>query len=66
LPLFKKSISVNTPENISSELNKTLARFHFYFPSYKMPDELIYYISPVSSSMNVLGEHYLGVGIANN
>lgn len=63
LPLFKKSISVNTPENISSELNKTLARFHFYFPSYKMPDELIYYISPVSSSMNVLGEHYLGVGL---
>jgi len=28
-----------------------------------MPDELIYYISPVSSAFNVIGGHYIGVGL---
>jgi len=63
LPLFKKPISANAPDIIHAELNKTLARFHFYFPTYKMPDELIYYISPVSSAFNVIGGHYIGVGL---
>jgi hypothetical protein len=63
LPLFKNPISANTPDIIDTELNKTLARFHFYFPAYKMPDELIYYISPVSSAFNVIGGHYIGVGL---
>jgi hypothetical protein len=63
LPIFKNPISANAPDIIHAELNKTLTRFHFYFPTYKMPDELIYYISPVTSAFNVIGGHYIGVGL---
>lgn len=63
LPFFKAAIKINAPDSIKIDLNKALARFHFYFPSYKMPKELIYYISPNSSFLNVLNENYLGVGL---
>ncbi len=63
LPVFKAAIKINAPDSIKIDLNKALARFHFYFPSYKMPKELIYYISPNSSFLNVLNENYLGVGL---
>jgi hypothetical protein len=63
LPIYKNALKVNAPKSINVELNKAFARFHFYFPKYKMPPELIYYMSPLLTSFNVLSDHYIGVGL---
>jgi len=62
-PIYNATLGLNASDSISHHLNKVLARFHFYFPSYKMPETLIYYISPYSTYFNVLNEHYLGIGL---
>ncbi len=63
LPIYKNALKINAPNSINTDLNKAFARFHFYFPTYKMPPELIYYISPLLTSFNVLSDHYIGVGL---
>jgi len=63
LPIYVNAKSVNAPKRIDFELNKALARFHFYFPEYKMPTALVYYISPFLSYFNVLSDSYIGVGL---
>ena len=63
LPIYKNALKVNAPKSINTDLNKAFARFHFYFPKYKMPPELIYYMSPLLTSFNVLSDHYIGVGL---
>lgn len=63
LPVYIDSKSKNIPKQIEDNLNKALARFHFYFPEYQMPNSLIYYISPLNSFANVLGSNYIGVGL---
>ena len=62
-PIYNATLELNASDSISHHLNKVLARFHFYFPSYKMPETLIYYISPYSTFFNVLNERYLGIGL---
>jgi len=62
-PIFNNVIKLNAPKQIDAELNKTLARFHYYFPDYRMPKELVYYISPLLTYFNVLTDSSLGVGL---
>lgn len=63
LPIYKDVLKKNVPDSIGADLNKAFARFHFYFPQYKIPKELIYYISPLLTSFNVLNDYYIGVGL---
>jgi hypothetical protein len=62
-PIFNNVIKLNAPKQIDAELNKTLARFHYYFPDYRMPKELVYYVSPLLTYFNVLNDSCLGVGL---
>ncbi len=63
LPVFEKMEKWHFPDSIHQDLNKALARFHYYFPDYTMPKELIYYLSPINTIHHVLGENYIGVGL---
>lgn len=63
LPFYIDSRSKNITKRIDDNLNKALARFHFYFPEYQMPNTLVYFISPLNSFANVLGTNYIGVGL---
>lgn len=63
LPVYIDSRSTNITKQIDDNLNKALARFHFYFPEYQMPTSLVYFISPLNSFANVLGSNYIGVGL---
>ena len=63
LPVYIDSRSKNITKAIDDNLNKALARFHFYFPEYRMPNSLVYFISPLNSFANVLGTNYIGVGL---
>lgn len=63
LPFYIDSRSKNITKRIDDNLNKALARFHFYFPEYRMPKSLVYFISPLNSFANVLGTNYIGVGL---
>ena len=63
LPFYIDSRSKNIAKEIDDNLNKALARFHFYFPEYSMPNSLVYFISPLNSFANVLGTKYIGVGL---
>ena len=62
-PIFKNAMKVNAPKQIETDLNKALARFHYYFPDYRMPKELVYYVSPLLTYFNVLNDSCLGVGL---
>ena len=61
--VYERAKVSNTPQQINTDLNKALARFHFYFPEYILPENLVYYISPMDSYSNVIGANYIGVGL---
>jgi hypothetical protein len=62
-PVYARALVINTPQQINTDLNKALTRFHFYFPDYTLPENLVYYISPMESYSNVIGANYIGVGL---
>lgn len=62
-PVYKSAILINAPKQIDVDLNKALTRFHFYFPDYTMPKQLVYYISPLLTYFNVLNDNCLGIGL---
>lgn len=62
-PIYDQAKQLNGPLKVQLELNEAFKRFHFYFPSYKLPPALIYFIGPLESYGNIITHAGVAVGL---
>ncbi len=44
LPIYQATQKIQASQKATSEIEEALRRFHFYFPAYILPKQLIYFI----------------------
>jgi hypothetical protein len=62
-PIFKEVQKVNAPQKVQTDLEQAFTRFHYYFPEYKLPSRVIYFIGPLESYSNILIDSAVCVGL---
>jgi len=63
LPIYQATIKVQASKKATPEITAALKRFHFYFPSYPLPKEFIYFIGPLETYGNVVTKEGLAIGL---
>ncbi len=63
LPIYQQAEKINAPSIVQQDLVSGLSRFHFYFPEYTMPTNIIYFIGPLEGYGNVITKEGVGVGL---
>jgi len=63
LPIFQATTKIQAPKKASPEIAAALKRFHFYFPNYTLPKQIIYFIGPLETYGNVVTKDGLAIGL---
>jgi hypothetical protein len=63
LPIYQETIKVQAFKNATPEIAEAFKRFHFYFPTYPLPKQLIYFIGPLETYGNVVTKDGLAIGL---
>ena len=63
LPIFQATTKIQASKKASPEIAAAFKRFHFYFPSYNIPKQIIYFIGPLETYGNVVTKDGLAIGL---
>jgi hypothetical protein len=63
LPIYKEAKKVQASKIATPAIEEGLKRFHYYFPSYTVPKQLIYFVGPLEAYGNVVTIDGLAIGL---
>jgi hypothetical protein len=63
LPIYQATTKIQASKKATSEIAAAFKRFHFYFPTYTLPKQLIYFIGPLETYGNVVTKDGLAIGL---
>lgn len=63
LPIYKEVKKVAAYKTATPQIEEALKRFHYYFPDYALPKQLIYFIGPLETYGNVVIKEGIAVGL---
>jgi hypothetical protein len=63
LPIYQATTKIQAFKKATPEIAEAFKRFHYYFPSYTLPKELIYFIGPLETYGNVVTKQGLAIGL---
>jgi hypothetical protein len=63
LPIYQATTKIQAYNKATPEIAEAFKRFHFYFPSYRLPNHLIYFIGPLETYGNVVTKDGLAIGL---
>ncbi len=63
LPIYKESKKVNASKIATPQITEALKRFHYFFPNYTLPKQVIYFIGPLETYGNVVTREGVAVGL---
>lgn len=62
-PIYKAVQLINAPVQVHPQLETLFKIVHYYFPAYKLPSKIIYFIGPLDGFGNSIGSNYMAVGL---
>jgi hypothetical protein len=63
LPIYQATTKVQAFKKATPEITAAFKRFHFYFPTYTLPKQIIYFIGPLETYGNVVTKEGLAIGL---
>jgi hypothetical protein len=63
LPIYQATTKIQAYKKATPEIAEAFKRFHYYFPSYILPKQLIYFIGPLETYGNVVTKDGLAIGL---
>jgi hypothetical protein len=63
LPIYLATQKVQAFKKATPEITDAFKRFHYYFPSYTLPTQIIYFIGPLETYGNVVTKDGLAIGL---
>jgi hypothetical protein len=63
LPIYQAAKKVQANQKATPAIEEALKRFHFYFPEYTLPKQLIYFIGPLETYGNVVTKDGIAIGL---
>lgn len=63
LPIYKESKKLQASKIARPQIEEGLKRFHYYFPEYPLPQQLIYFIGPLETYGNVVTKEGIAIGL---
>ncbi len=63
LPIYQATKKVQASKKSTPEIAAAFKRFHYYFPTYSLPKQLIYFIGPLETYGNVVTKEGLAIGL---
>ncbi len=63
LPIYIESKKVNAAKIATPQLTEALKRFHYFFPNYVLPKQVIYFIGPLETFGNVVTSEGIAIGL---
>ena len=63
LPIYQATQKVQAFKQATPEMTDAFKRFHYYFPSYTLPTQIIYFIGPLETYGNVVTKDGLAIGL---
>jgi hypothetical protein len=63
LPIYQATTKIQAYKKATPEIAEAFKRFHYYFPSYRLPTQLIYFIGPLETYGNVVTKDGLAIGL---
>ena len=63
LPIYQATTKVQASKIATPEITAAFKRFHYYFPTYSIPKQLIYFIGPLETYGNVVTKSGLAIGL---
>ena len=62
-PIFNATTQIQASKKATPEIIAAFKRFHYYFPTYTLPKQLIYFIGPLETYGNVVTKDGLAIGL---
>lgn len=62
-PIYQATTKVQAAIKATPDITAAFKRFHFYFPSYTLPKQVIYFIGPLETYGNVVTKDGLAIGL---
>ncbi|MCX6332099.1 MAG: hypothetical protein NTZ82_05615 [Bacteroidetes bacterium] len=62
-PIYLESAVLHAPAQAQPQLQLLFKRVQYYFPRYKLPKKIIYFIGPLQGYGNSIGEDYMAIGL---
>ncbi|MFM8962537.1 MAG: hypothetical protein ACKOGD_01685, partial [Sphingomonadales bacterium] len=62
-PIFKATTQIQASKKATPEIIAAFKRFHYFFPTYTLPKQLIYFIGPLETYGNVVTKDGLAIGL---
>lgn len=63
LPIYKAAKKLQASKIAGPQIEEGLKRFHYYFPEYPLPRQLIYFIGPLETYGNVVVKDGIAIGL---
>ncbi len=63
LPIYQATTKIQASKKATPEIAAAFKRFHFYFPTYALPKQIIYFIGPLETYGNVVTKDGLAIGL---
>ena len=63
LPIYQATSKIQAYKKANPEIAAAFKRFHFYFPTYTLPKQIIYFIGPLETYGNVVTKDGLAIGL---
>ncbi len=63
LPVYKEAKKVQASKLATPQIVEAFKRFHYYFPNYTLPKQVIYFIGPLETYGNVVTKDGLAIGL---
>ena len=63
LPIYQATTKVQAFKKATPEITAAFKRFHYYFPTYPLPKQIIYFIGPLETYGNVVTKDGLAIGL---
>ena len=63
LPIYQATTKIQASKKASPEIASAFKRFHYYFPTYTLPKQFIYFIGPLETYGNVVTKDGLALGL---
>ena len=62
-PIYVAAQKLNAPASAHPQLQNLFKKVHYYFPGYKLPKKIIYFIGPLEGFGNAIGSDYMAIGL---
>ncbi len=63
LPIYLESKKVHASKIATPQITEAIKRFHYFFPNYTLPKQIIYFIGPLETYGNVVTKEGIAIGL---